>query len=113
MFLLVVSHHAMKTYVGVEVSSTVLDVGTKWKWVVSFTPLPLYTRGKSVGTLWIGDCVGPRVGLDAVEKGKTLALPGVETGPSSRQLITIPTELSQVMDDIFVVCVLVAIVFRQ
>jgi hypothetical protein len=24
-----------------------LDLGTSWKWVVSFTPLPLYPRGKS------------------------------------------------------------------
>jgi hypothetical protein len=24
-----------------------LDLGTSWRWVVSFTPLPLYPRGKS------------------------------------------------------------------
>jgi hypothetical protein len=24
-----------------------LNLGTNWRWVVSFTPLPLYTRGKS------------------------------------------------------------------
>jgi hypothetical protein len=24
-----------------------LDLGTNWRWVVSFTPLPIYTRGKS------------------------------------------------------------------
>jgi hypothetical protein len=24
-----------------------LDLGTSWKWLVSFTPRPLYTRGKS------------------------------------------------------------------
>jgi hypothetical protein len=28
-------------------SSTFLDLGTRWRWVVSFTPLPLYPRGKS------------------------------------------------------------------
>jgi hypothetical protein len=27
--------------------SSVLDVGTRWRWMVSFTPLPLYSRGKS------------------------------------------------------------------
>jgi hypothetical protein len=30
--------------------------------VVSFTPRPLYRRGKSPGTHWIGGCVGPQPG---------------------------------------------------
>jgi hypothetical protein len=38
-------------------------------------------RGKSPGTDWIGDWVGPRVGLDAVEK-TFLPLPGIEPGSS-------------------------------
>jgi hypothetical protein len=28
-------------------SSTILDLGTKWRWVVSFTPRTLYVRGNS------------------------------------------------------------------
>jgi hypothetical protein len=28
-------------------SSTYLDLGTRWRWVISFTSLPLYPRGKS------------------------------------------------------------------
>jgi hypothetical protein len=28
-------------------SPTHLDLGTRWRWVVSFTPLPLYPRGKT------------------------------------------------------------------
>jgi hypothetical protein len=28
-------------------SSTVLDLGTRWRWVVNFTPLPLNPRGKN------------------------------------------------------------------
>jgi hypothetical protein len=32
---------------------------------------------------WIGDWVGPRAGLDTVEKKKSLALPGIEPRPSS------------------------------
>jgi len=28
----------------------ILNLGTSWWWVVSFTPLPLYLRGKSPGT---------------------------------------------------------------
>jgi hypothetical protein len=50
----------MKMYGGVEI----LGIGTKYKWVVSFTPLPLYTRQRSTGT---GDRVGP------VEKNLTTA----------------------------------------
>jgi hypothetical protein len=41
-------------------SSTILDLGTRWRWVFSFTPLPLYPWGKSPGTHWIGGWVGPR-----------------------------------------------------
>jgi hypothetical protein len=29
-------------------SSTVLDFGTRWRWVISFTPHPLYPRGRSL-----------------------------------------------------------------
>jgi hypothetical protein len=35
----------MKTYIGVDVSSTVLDLGTRWRLMNSFTPRPLYPRG--------------------------------------------------------------------
>jgi hypothetical protein len=28
-------------------TSTILDLDTRWRWVVSFTHLPLYSRGKS------------------------------------------------------------------
>jgi len=46
------------------------DLGTRWMWVVSFTPWPLYLHGKSPGTQWIGGWVGPRAVLDAVVKSK-------------------------------------------
>jgi hypothetical protein len=29
------------------IASRILDLGTRWKWVVSFTPRPLYPKGKS------------------------------------------------------------------
>jgi hypothetical protein len=37
----------MKTYGGVEVCSTFLDLSTRWRSVVSFTPRLLYPRRKS------------------------------------------------------------------
>jgi hypothetical protein len=36
--------------------------------VVSYTPLPLYPRGKNPGTHWIGGWMDPRAGLEDVEK---------------------------------------------
>jgi hypothetical protein len=44
-----------------------LDLGTTWRWVVSFTPRSLYPRGKSPSTHWIGGWMGPRANLDDVE----------------------------------------------
>jgi hypothetical protein len=39
----------MKAYWGVEVELHALfDLGTRWRWVVSFTPRPLYLQGKSL-----------------------------------------------------------------
>jgi hypothetical protein len=42
-------------------SSTILDLGLSWRWMVSFTP-----RRFTPDAHWIGGWVGP--GLDAVEK---------------------------------------------
>jgi hypothetical protein len=64
--------------------STLLDLGTSWSWVVSFTALPLYPGGKETSTHWIGGWVGPRAGLDDVKKKKFLTLPGLELRPLDR-----------------------------
>jgi hypothetical protein len=41
-------HHAMKTYRGSgRIAPRILDLGTKWKWVISFTSRPLYREGRS------------------------------------------------------------------
>jgi hypothetical protein len=41
-------HHAMKTYWGSGgIALRLLDLGTRWRWVVRFTPRPLYPQGKS------------------------------------------------------------------
>jgi hypothetical protein len=63
-----------------------LNLGTRWRWVVNSTTLPLYPRWKSPGTTRIGGWVGPRVGLDNVEKRKFLTLPVVEHRPLGRSV---------------------------
>jgi hypothetical protein len=52
-------HHAMKTYGGMEgrCSSTILDLSTRLRWIMSFTPQPLYVRGKNP-PVSIGEKIG-------------------------------------------------------
>jgi hypothetical protein len=39
---------------------------------------------RAPGTYWMGGCVGPKCGLDDVEKSKILRLPGLELRPLGR-----------------------------
>jgi hypothetical protein len=46
--LCLTNHHVMKSYWGIGgVAPRILDLGTIWRWVVSFTPRLLYPQGKS------------------------------------------------------------------
>jgi hypothetical protein len=63
--------------------------------VASFTPHPLYSRERGPGTHWVGDWVGHRTGLNAVEKIKFSCLcresnPGRETRSSSVYRLSYP-----------------------
>jgi len=59
----------MKAYLGsASIAPRILNIGIRWKWVVSFTPWPLYSRNRR--RYWTEDWVEPRAGLDAVEKTK-------------------------------------------
>jgi hypothetical protein len=60
-----------------------LHLGTSWRWVVSFTPRPLYPRERAPGTHWIGGWMDPQVGLNDVKR-KFLTLPGLELQPLDR-----------------------------
>jgi hypothetical protein len=45
--LCLTKHHAMNAYWGVEVLLRIFfDLGTRWRWVVSFMTRPLYPQGK-------------------------------------------------------------------
>jgi hypothetical protein len=51
------------------ISPRILDLVTRWRWVVSFTLQPLYPpKERAPVTHWIGGWVSPSVGLDAVVK---------------------------------------------
>jgi hypothetical protein len=57
-----------------------LDLGTNWRWVVNFTPRPLYTWGKNHPCPLDRGCVNPGAGLDDLEK----ILPRFEVPPVGR-----------------------------
>jgi hypothetical protein len=74
----------MKTYGGVEYSSTLLDLSTRWRWVVSFTHLPLYPGERTPCTHYIRGSGDPRFCLENMEKRKFLNLQGLELRPLYR-----------------------------
>jgi hypothetical protein len=46
--LCLTKHHAMKMYWGSgSIAPRILDLDTRWRWVVSLTPRPLYSQGKN------------------------------------------------------------------
>jgi hypothetical protein len=72
-------NYAMKEYGGTDVKIHILLtsalVGEEW----SATRPGRFTPGEIVpGTHWIGGWVGPRTGLDDVERKNILLLPGLE-----------------------------------
>jgi hypothetical protein len=69
--------------------STILDLGSRWRWIVGSTSRPLYCCEKSPGFLWIGGCMGPRAGLDRMEKWIILPLPGTVPWTSRSYLVAI------------------------
>jgi hypothetical protein len=55
--------HAMKTYGGSRsIAPFILNLGTRWRSVVSITPRPL-CQGKGLRDQLIGGWIGPRCGL--------------------------------------------------
>jgi hypothetical protein len=82
--LCLTKHYATKAYGGSGcIDSRFLDLGTSWKWVVSFTLLPLYPEVNS-GNRWIRGWVEPRADMNCIEKWKFLTLPRLELRPLGR-----------------------------
>jgi hypothetical protein len=83
----------MKMYGKWRYNSTILDFGTKWRWVVSFTPLPLYSRGESPWYSLDRKPGGPQSRSECRSVEKNLS-PAGNRAPAI-QPIAIPTKLSQ------------------
>jgi hypothetical protein len=93
----------MKAYVGVD--PYFLDLGTRWRSVVSLTPRSLYSGKKSPGTHWIGGWVDPKADMDDMGKRKFCTLSGLELRPLSRPAVAsrctnyaIPAPIIKYMD---------------
>jgi hypothetical protein len=73
-------------------AARILNLGSRWRWLASFTPRPLCLRGKSLSTNWTGGWVGPRAGLDALVRRKNSS-PYREKNPGcpARSLVTVLT----------------------
>jgi hypothetical protein len=52
---------------------TILNLGTRWRWVVSVTLRVLYPQAKNPRNLFIGGWVCPRAGLDTLKKRKKIS----------------------------------------
>jgi hypothetical protein len=78
----------MRTYGEWRYSSIILDPGTRWRWVVGFTPRPLYPRGESPGYPLDRKLGGPQNRSGRCGE-KILSLPGLELqnlgGPARSQ----------------------------
>jgi hypothetical protein len=75
----------MKAYGGVDVCIHIILTsalaGGEWS---ASRPCRLTPGERVPGTHWIGGWVGPRAGLDDVEKRKFFTLPGLELRPLGR-----------------------------
>jgi hypothetical protein len=65
-------------------SSTIFDFDTIWKWVVSFKPRPLYSRGNRPWYPLLRGCVNPRTGLDIIGKNKSCPFRKSNSGRPAR-----------------------------
>jgi hypothetical protein len=72
----------MKAYVGMDVQIHIFltSAGAGGEWSAS-RPGRFTSGERTPGTHWIGDLVGPRAGLEDVEKRKFFTVSGLEIRP--------------------------------
>jgi len=78
------------------IAPLVLTLGTRLIWVVNFTPMPLYSRGSFLQNTWGGGWVAPTVGLDTLDKKKSISSARNRTAiPRSSSLVTLLINLAR------------------
>ena len=55
------------------IAPLILNLGTRWRYVVNFTFQSLYFRCKNPDSHWMRSCVDPRDGTNVLEKRRALA----------------------------------------
>jgi hypothetical protein len=73
----------MKTWDSWCIDPYFLDLGISWRWVVSFTPWPLYPQGKSPSYLLGRKLGGPQNWSGWCGEEKFMTLPGLQPWPLS------------------------------
>jgi len=85
----VVHMHKMQACKGSRDRAPVsLSLVTDWSWEFGLTPTLLYPQEGDAGVYWIGDCAGPRDGVDVVRGKIPFPLPGIEGKFSDHSLVT-------------------------
>jgi hypothetical protein len=85
---------AIKAYMGRrDTAPLILNIGTRWRWVVNFMLWPCTPRKEP----WYP--LNRRLGKPQSQCGHCLSLPGFEPKPSSLWQVTIPTILLQLLSN--------------
>jgi hypothetical protein len=91
--------HAMKAYQTISgIVPFILNLHTRWRCLVNFTPWQLYCQERVPGTHGIEGQVGPRAGLDILKKTK-ISCPCQEfdpVSPSCRLVIIVTLLFAQI-----------------
>jgi hypothetical protein len=71
--------HVMKAYRGSRsIALLILNLSTRWKWMVNFTHQLLYSWEGTPNIHWLEDWMSPIAAVDIMEKKNLLPLPGFE-----------------------------------
>jgi len=96
--LFLTKHHAIKTYWGSGGLAPHINIGTRWRWVVSFMPQLLYPWGKSPQYSLDRRLIGPQIQSWHSGKEKEsyhCSCQELKRGCPAHSLVSILTELLQ------------------
>jgi hypothetical protein len=85
-------------------SSSILNLGTRWRRVVIFTLLPPYPCERATGAHQIGGSVGSRASLEAVEK-RIIVYFCLKSKPSSLAFQFVAHHYTKAYTEGFVLCI--------